>query len=43
MEMGNVSVTSEVTSGMEVGICDLATVAGSAARHLIFSLGFQLL
>lgn len=34
LEVGNISSTSEITFRMKVGICDLATVAGSTARNL---------
>lgn len=43
LEVGNVSVTPEAASGVEVGIYDLATVAASEARHPFFLLTFQLL
>lgn len=34
LEVGNISIISEFTLGMKVGICNLATVAGSTAGNL---------
>lgn len=36
LEVGSISITSEITFRIKVGNCDLATGAGSAARKLFF-------
>lgn len=34
LEVSNISITSEITFRMKVGICDLSTVADWTARNL---------